>query len=29
MGHIEDLVVDNKYNGKGIAKELINHCKQM
>jgi glucosamine-phosphate N-acetyltransferase len=26
VGHIEDLVVDNKYSGKGIAKELINHC---
>ena len=26
VGHIEDLVVDNKYKGKGIARELINYC---
>ena len=26
VGHIEDLVVDNKYTGKGIASKLINHC---
>lgn len=26
VGHIEDLVVDNNYNGKGIASQLINHC---
>ena len=29
VGHIEDLVVDHKYNGKGIASELINHCVQI
>ena len=29
VGHIEDLVVDNKYNGKGIASELINHCMEI
>ena len=29
VGHIEDLVVDNKYNGKGIASQLINHCVQI
>lgn len=26
VGHIEDLVVDNKYLNNGIAKQLINHC---
>ena len=26
VGHIEDLVVDNNYNGKGIALQLIDHC---
>ena len=26
VGHIEDLVVDNNYLGKGIASELINYC---
>ena len=26
VGHIEDLVVDKNNNGKGIAKELVNHC---
>ena len=26
VGHIEDLVVDKEYNGKGIARELINYC---
>lgn len=26
VGHIEDLVVDNNYNGRGIASQLINHC---
>lgn len=26
VGHIEDLVVDKNNNGKGIAKQLINHC---
>jgi glucosamine-phosphate N-acetyltransferase len=25
VAHIEDLVVDNKYNGQGIAKKLLNH----
>lgn len=29
VGHIEDLVVDHKYNGKGIASELINYCVQI
>jgi len=26
VGHIEDLVVKKEYNGKRIAKKLINHC---
>ena len=26
VGHIEDLVVDNNFKGKGIASQLINHC---
>lgn len=26
VGHIEDLVVDNNYKGRGIASQLINHC---
>ena len=25
IAHIEDLVVDKEYSGKGIAKELLNH----
>ena len=29
VGHIEDLVVDSGYNGRGIATELINHCVQI
>lgn len=29
VGHIEDLVVDYKYKGQGIASELINHCVQI
>ena len=29
VGHIEDLVVDHKYKGQGIASELINHCVQI
>ena len=26
IGHIEDVVISNKYRGKGLARELINHC---
>jgi glucosamine-phosphate N-acetyltransferase len=26
VAHIEDLVVDKEYTGKGIARELINFC---
>lgn len=26
VGHIEDVVVNNDYRGKGIGKLLINHC---
>ena len=26
VAHIEDLVVDKDYRGKGIANELINYC---
>ena len=26
IAHIEDLVVDEKYSGQGIASELINYC---
>lgn len=26
VGHIEDLVVHNKYKGKGVASQLISHC---
>lgn len=26
VGHIEDLVVDKNFSGKGIARELVNHC---
>ena len=29
VGHIEDIVVDNKYRNKGIAKKIINHLKEM
>lgn len=33
LGHIEDIVVDNRYRGKGYGKLLINHlidyCKRM
>jgi glucosamine-phosphate N-acetyltransferase len=25
VGHIEDIVVDNKYNGMGIGKKMIQH----
>lgn len=28
VGHIEDLVIDHKYNKKGIGSELINYCVQ-
>ena len=26
VGHIEDLVVNNNYKGKGIATKLLNYC---
>tara|TARA_Y100000991_G_scaffold215609_1_gene206834 strand:- start:223 stop:654 length:432 start_codon:yes stop_codon:yes gene_type:complete len=26
IGHVEDVVISNKYRGKGLARELINHC---
>ena len=26
VGHIEDLVVDKNFSGKGIARTLVNHC---
>lgn len=26
IAHIEDVVVDKKYRGKGYAKKLVNHC---
>ena len=29
VGHIEDLVVDKKYNGIGIAKELLDFAKSI
>ena len=28
VGHIEDVVVDNEYRGKGVGEALIEHCRE-
>ena len=28
VGHIEDVVVDDNYRGKGVGEALIAHCKE-